>query len=69
MTVETLGDVACFGGRQLRLQHDSAALNCAMTFSVFLPPQAREHAVPLVYWLSGLTCTDGNILMNFIFLD
>ena len=62
MTVETLSDVACFGGRQLRLQHASEALSCAMTFSVYLPPQAREHAVPVVYWLSGLTCTDENFV-------
>ena len=33
-----------------------------MTFSVYLPPQAREHAVPVVYWLSGLTCTDENFV-------
>ena len=45
MTVETLSDVACFGGRQLRLQHASEALSCAMTFSVYLPPQAREPHV------------------------
>ena len=62
MTVETLSDVACFGGRQLRLQHASEALNCAMTFSVYLPPQARAQAVPVVYWLSGLTCTDENFV-------
>ena len=62
MTVETLSDVACFGGRQLRLQHASEALSCAMTFSVYLPPQARDQAVPVVYWLSGLTCTDENFV-------
>jgi S-formylglutathione hydrolase len=62
VTVETLSDVACFGGRQLRLQHASEALSCAMTFSVYLPPQARAHAVPVVYWLSGLTCTDENFV-------
>ena len=33
-----------------------------MTFSVYLPPQARAHAVPVVYWLSGLTCTDENFV-------
>lgn len=43
-----------------RYQHDSAVCNCEMTFSVYLPPQAREQAVPALYWLSGLTCTDDN---------
>ena len=33
-----------------------------MTFSVYLPPQARDHVVPVVYWLSGLTCTDENFV-------
>ena len=43
-----------------RYQHDSAVCDCEMTFSVYLPPQAREQAVPALYWLSGLTCTDDN---------
>ncbi|ART80966.1 S-formylglutathione hydrolase [Oceanisphaera avium] len=50
----------CFGGRQIRYQHDSKVLNCSMQFSVFLPPQAKEGPVPALYWLSGLTCTDEN---------
>lgn len=50
----------CFSGRQLRYQHDSAVLNCRMQFSVFLPPQAATSKVPVLYWLSGLTCTDEN---------
>jgi S-formylglutathione hydrolase len=43
-----------------RYQHDSAVCGCEMTFSVYLPPQALEQAVPALYWLSGLTCTDDN---------
>ena len=50
----------CFGGRQVRYQHQSAVLNCDMQFSVFLPPQAAERKVPALYWLSGLTCSDEN---------
>ena len=50
----------CFGGRQVRYKHNSAVLNCEMQFSVFLPPQAAEHKVPALYWLSGLTCSDEN---------
>ena len=50
----------CFGGRQIRYQHDSKVLDCSMQFSVFLPPQAELGPVPAVYWLSGLTCSDEN---------
>jgi len=48
------------GGYLNRYQHQSSSCNCEMTFSVYLPPQAREAAVPALYWLSGLTCTDDN---------
>lgn len=52
----------CFGGQQLRYRHASNTLDCDMTFSVFLPPQAEAGKVPVVYWLSGLTCTDENFV-------
>ena len=48
------------GGYLNRYTHASTACNCEMTFSVYLPPQAREQKVPALYWLSGLTCTDDN---------
>lgn len=49
-----------FGGYLNRYTHRSDVCNCEMTFSVYLPPQAEESAVPALYWLSGLTCTDDN---------
>ncbi len=50
-----------FGGQQLRCRHTSSSLKCAMTFSIFLPPQYEQQAeLPVLYWLSGLTCTDEN---------
>ena len=49
-----------FGGYLNRYIHDSRACRCEMTFSVYLPPQAEKQAVPALYWLSGLTCTDDN---------
>ncbi len=52
----------CFGGQQLRYSHPSPTLNCSMTFSVYLPPQAELHSVPVLYWLSGLTCSDENFV-------
>lgn len=49
------------GGWLERWQHESAACACTMTFSVYLPPQAATQNCPVVYWLSGLTCTDDNV--------
>jgi S-formylglutathione hydrolase len=60
--MQQIGENRCFGGRQLRFSHASKALSCEMTFSIFLPPQAQAGKVPLVYWLSGLTCTDENFV-------
>jgi S-formylglutathione hydrolase len=60
--VEQIGSNRCFGGQQLRYRHTSKVLGCDMTFSVFLPPQAESAKVPVVYWLSGLTCTDENFV-------
>ncbi|HYH19203.1 MAG TPA: S-formylglutathione hydrolase [Azospirillum sp.] len=55
----------CFGGWHRRYRHPSAAVNCAMTFAVFLPPQAEGGGrVPVLYWLSGLTCTDENFMQK-----
>jgi S-formylglutathione hydrolase len=51
-----------FGGRQLQYRHTSESLNCEMFFSIFLPPQSDTAPVPVLYWLSGLTCTE----LNFV---
>ncbi|MGH1398773.1 MAG: S-formylglutathione hydrolase [Alphaproteobacteria bacterium] len=50
----------CFGGTLSVYEHESAVLGCAMRFSVFLPPQARDGDVPVLTYLSGLTCTHDN---------
>ncbi|MBP2232900.1 S-formylglutathione hydrolase [Azospirillum agricola] len=56
-----LSETRVFGGWLKRVRHASAALDCAMTFAVYLPPQVEAGArVPTLYWLSGLTCTDEN---------
>ena len=60
--MEQIGANRCFDGRQLRYRHASTVLGCDMTFSVYLPPQAEAGKVPVVYWLSGLTCTDENFV-------
>lgn len=49
------------GGRQLIITHDSSACKCEMKFSVFLPPQAETKPCPVLYYLSGLTCSHANV--------
>ena len=61
-TPEQIGTNQSFGGQQLRYKHQSAVLNCEMTFSIYLPPQAKKGPVPVLYWLSGLTCNDENFV-------
>mgnify|MGYP001818537517 CR=1 FL=1 len=60
--MEQIGSNKCFGGQQQRFRHHSAVLDCDMTFSVYLPPQVETAPVPVVWWLSGLTCTDENFV-------
>lgn len=60
MSLQQISSQRCFGGWQQRYQHQSELLHCSMQFSVFLPPAAAQHPVPVLYWLSGLTCTDEN---------
>jgi len=47
-----------FGGWIKRFKHTSSTLNCDMIFAIYLPPQAENAAVPLLWWLSGLSCND-----------
>jgi|TARA_R100000005_G_scaffold93803_1_gene70108 S-formylglutathione hydrolase len=58
--MDIIAEHRVFGGRQLRFEHPSETLACRMQGAVFLPPQAEQHPVPVLYWLSGLTCTDEN---------
>ena len=58
--MQKLSEYRCFDGRQLQYSHRSEVLNCDMRFGIFLPPQAESRPVPVLYWLSGLTCTDEN---------
>ena len=60
--MEKIGENLCFGGRQLRYSHASEVLGCEMNFSIYLPPQAEQEKVPVLYWLSGLTCSDENFV-------
>lgn len=56
-----LNEYKCVGGAHRRYRHFSTANQCEMVFAIFLPPQALSgKQVPVLYWLSGLTCTDEN---------
>jgi S-formylglutathione hydrolase len=53
------------GGWHQQFQHDAQTVNCTMQFAVFLPPNANENnKVPVLYWLSGLTCDDQNFMQK-----
>lgn len=60
--MERLEHRACFGGWQDVYRHRSAVLGCDMTFAIYLPPQAQDGPVPVLYWLSGLTCSEQNFI-------
>ena len=60
--MKVLSDVVCFEGRQIQFSHVSSCLNCEMTASIFLPPVIEHKTVPVLYWLSGLTCSDQNFV-------
>ena len=62
MSVEIVSEVKSHGGRQLVVRHSSRATSTGMTFSVFLPAQAEQkRKLPVVWYLSGLTCTHANV--------
>ena len=63
-SIETLSETNCFGGRIGFYRHASAVNNCDMRFSVFVPPQAAAHSVPVLTFLSGLTCTEENFMVK-----
>jgi S-formylglutathione hydrolase len=65
MTIECLSSNKVFGGWHKQYSHQSSTVNCTMRFAIFLPPQASSNnKVPVLYWLSGLTCTDENVMQK-----
>ena len=61
MTIETLSTNTSFGGVQGVYRHASNATGTDMTFSVYVPPHAQGETLPIVWFLSGLTCTHANV--------
>lgn len=58
--MELLSSTKVSGGWLKRYRHESLSVKGDMVFAIFLPPQAESESVPVMYWLSGLTCTDEN---------
>ena len=61
MPLTTVSTNRCFGGTQGVYRHQSRETGTEMTFSVYLPPQAQQRPCPVVWYLSGLTCTHANV--------
>ena len=64
MTLENTSSNKMFGGWLKQYSHYSETVNCPMRFAIYLPPQAASQKVPVLYWLSGLTCTDENVMQK-----
>lgn len=65
MSVENISQAKVSGGWHKQYTHQSAVLNCNMRFAIFLPPNTTQaEPAPVLYWLSGLTCTDENFMQK-----
>ena len=64
MALTKVSGSRCFGGTQSVYSHEARETGCVMRFGVFLPPQAEARPVPVLYWLSGLTCTEENFIVK-----
>ena len=62
--IETISEQRCFGGVQGFYRHVSASCAAPMRFAVYQPPQARDRAVPALYYLAGLTCTEETFMIK-----
>ncbi|WP_335956971.1 S-formylglutathione hydrolase [Acinetobacter bereziniae] len=60
--MERLERHASFGGWQEVYKHESEALKCSMNFSIYIPPHDENEKLPVIYWLSGLTCNEQNFI-------
>lgn len=62
MSFKTTATIASFGGKLLKLTHDATSTSCEMALNLYLPPQAAQKGqkVPVLFYLSGLTCTGDN---------
>ncbi|NJK40398.1 MAG: S-formylglutathione hydrolase [Acaryochloridaceae cyanobacterium SU_2_1] len=59
-----LQETTCFGGRMGFYRHESSTCRTSMKFAVYQPPQAQSGPLPVLYFLSGLTCTEENFMIK-----
>ena len=64
MALDVVSQSRCFGGTQFTYQHQSSETGTAMQFAAFIPPRADQRPVPVVWYLSGLTCTEENFTVK-----
>jgi S-formylglutathione hydrolase len=64
MTLNLVSEHACFGGWVRFYSHESRECRTEMRFSVFVPPQAEQGKVPVLYYLAGLTCTEETFIVK-----
>src|SRR5262252_1926274 len=64
MALDIVSQSRCFGGTQFIYQHQSTETATAMRFAAFIPPRADQRPVPVVWYLSGLTCTEENFTVK-----
>jgi len=62
--LELISEHMCFGGSQRFYKHDSRAIGLPMRFSVYIPPQARQGRVPVLFFLAGLTCSEETFMIK-----
>jgi len=65
-TITEISSSKCFGGLQKIFSHTSQELKCKLNFGVYLPAEAveKKEKLPVLYWLSGLTCTEQNFIQK-----
>jgi S-formylglutathione hydrolase len=64
MSLETVSQNRCFGGTQYVYRHTSSETGTPMRFAAFVPPQAAKAPAPVLWYLSGLTCTEENFTVK-----
>lgn len=63
-SLKILSEHACFGGAQRFYEHDSTVIGLPMRYSVYLPPQTKQAAVPALLYLAGLTCNEETFMIK-----
>lgn len=64
MALKEISSNKSFEGLQKVFSHESSVLKCPMKFAIYLPQEASSKKLPVIYWLSGLTCTEENFMMK-----